>query len=253
MNISWDAEGYKKNFGFVPAYGEAVMDLIDAGPGAACVDLGCGNGDLTAKLAARGFDVLGIDASPEMLELAYAAHPELRFKQADATAFKLDETVDVVFSNAMLHWIDRELQPAALARIAAALKPGGQFVFECGGHACCAQIHEALAKAFAARGLDYRMPFSFYTVGEYAPIVEAAGMRVTYAALFDRPTALKGPNGMEDWIRMFDARPFEGLDDALVDELIAAAVNDLRGTELFQDGTWIADYTRLRMRAVKAR
>ena len=53
MNIFWDAEKYKKDFMFVPQYGAAVMDLLDAAPGARVVDLGCGNGALTEQLAAR--------------------------------------------------------------------------------------------------------------------------------------------------------------------------------------------------------
>ena len=250
MNISWDATGYKKDFSFVPAYGEAVMDLIDAEPGASCLDLGCGNGTLTAELAARGLDVVGMDASPEMIGLARATHPELRFVLGDATSFQLDAPVDVVFSNAMLHWIDAGQHPAALACVDAALAPGGQFVFECGGYGCGARIHEALAQAFARHGLGYEMPFYFPTVGEYAPLVEAAGMRVTDAFLFDRPTALKGPDGMVDWIRMFVRRPFEGMGPALEAELVSEAVEALR-QEMLRDGTWYADYVRLRMRAVK--
>ena len=65
MNISWDAEGYRRNFSFVPAYGGAVVDLVGAGPGARCLDLSCGSGALTAELAERGLDVVGMDASPE--------------------------------------------------------------------------------------------------------------------------------------------------------------------------------------------
>ena len=250
MNISWNAQGYEKDFSFVPAYGAAVMDLIDAEPGASYLDLGCGNGTLTAELAARGLDVVGMDASPEMIGLARATHPELRFVLGDATSFRLESPVDVVFSNAMLHWIDAELHPAALACVAAALAPGGQFVFECGGYGCGARIHEALAQAFARHGLSYEMPFYFPTVGEYAPLVEAAGMRVTDAFLFDRPTALKGPDGMADWIRMFVRRPFEGMDPTLEAELVSEAVEALR-PEMLRDGTWYADYVRLRMRAVK--
>ena len=95
--------------------------------------------------------------------------------------------------------------------------PEGQFVFECGGHGCGARIHAALAREFEAHGLAYELPFYFPTIGEYAPLVEAAGMRVTHALLFDRPTALKGPNGMADWIRMFVQRPFEGMAPGLAD------------------------------------
>lgn len=250
MNITWDAKGCERSFSFVPSYGEGVIDLIDAAPGATCLDLGCGNGALTAELARRGLDVRGMDASPDMLALARARHPELAFVSGDAVDFALDEPVEVVFSNAVLHWIDRERHPEALAHIAAALVPGGQFVFECGGHACCARIHAALARAFEARGLSYAVPFWFPTVGEYAPLVEAAGMRVTFAMLFDRPTKLEGPDGMADWIHMFVKRPFEGLDTAVADAIVADAVEELRA-ELYHDGSWWADYVRLRMRAVK--
>ena len=250
MNVSWDARGYERDFSFVPSYGEGVIDLIEVRPGETCLDLGCGNGALTAALVERGLDAFGMDASPEMLALARERHPDLRFTQGDATTFALERPVDVVFSNAMLHWIDRDRHPQALAHVAAVLRPGGQFVFECGGYGCGARIHAALAREFEARGMVYELPFYFPTVGEYAPLVEAAGMRVTHALLFDRPTALKGPDGMADWIRMFVQRPFAGMEPKLADEIISAAVDSLAG-ELLRDGTWYADYVRLRMRAVK--
>ena len=251
MNIEWDAKGYAADFGFVPGYGAAVADLIDAPAGSRVLDLGCGNGRLTAELAARGYDVLGLDASESMLDLARDTYPELRFIQGDATSFELDEPVDAVFSNAMFHWVDADRQPEALAHVAAALRPGGQFVFEMGGFGCAGSIHEALARAFARRGKKYKLAFYFPTVGEYAPLVEAAGLRVTYATLFDRPTSLKGENGLVDWIHMFDRKPFEGIDEQLADEMIAEAVAELEPTMRREDGTWVADYVRLRMRAVK--
>lgn len=101
MSISWDAEGYERGFSFVPAYGAGVIDLIDVCPGEKCLDLGCGNGTLTAELAACGLDASGVDASPEMVALARERHPELRFEVGDATSFSQDEPVDVVFSNAL--------------------------------------------------------------------------------------------------------------------------------------------------------
>jgi trans-aconitate methyltransferase len=252
MNIAWDAKGYESNFSFVPGYGAAVADLLDVTPGMTCLDLGCGNGTLTAELAARGLDVTGMDASSQMLELARSSHPELRFIEGDATSFSLDEPVDAVFSNAVLHWIDEARQSDALGCVAAALRPGGQFVFEMGGYGCAAAIHGALARAFERHGMAYELAFYFPTVGEYAPLVEAAGMRVTFATLFDRPTPLVGENGLVDWIRMFDKAPFEGVEPALADELIAEAVAELEPTQRSADGVWYADYVRLRMRAVKS-
>lgn len=151
----------------------------------------------------------------------------------------------MVFSNAVLHWIDRERQGEALEHIASALAPEGQFVFECGG-----RVHAALALAFERHGLAYKFPFYFPTIGEYAPLVEAAGMHITDAVLFDRPTALEGTDGMADWIRMFVKRPFEDVPAPLGDEIIAEAVEALR-PDMFHGDTWYVDYVRLRIRAVK--
>ena len=102
MNIDWNVKEYLKDFAFVPKYGEAVLDMIDAAPGTLAVDLGCGNGGLTGKLIERGYRVIGVDASVSMLALARERHPDTTFLQADACTFQLPEQVDVIFSNAGL-------------------------------------------------------------------------------------------------------------------------------------------------------
>lgn len=156
MNIDWNAKGYQKDFAFVPKYGEAVLDLIDAAPGALAVDLGCGNGGLTGKLIERGYRVVGVDASAPMLALAKERYPDTTFLQADACTFQLPEQADVIFSNAVLHWIDAAKQNELIANIAYQLKPGGQLVCEFGGKGCAETVHAALEKIFAAHGLTYR-------------------------------------------------------------------------------------------------
>ena len=77
MNIDWNVKEYLKDFAFVPKYGEAVLDMIDAAPGTLAVDLGCGNGGLTGKLIERGYRVIGVDASVSMLALARERHPDV--------------------------------------------------------------------------------------------------------------------------------------------------------------------------------
>ena len=251
MNITWDAKGYTSGFAFVHQYGEGVMDLIDAAPGSHVVDLGCGNGALSARLLERGYRVTAIDASPDMLERARALHPDIPFVQADATDFSLSRPADVIFSNAVFHWIDEDKQPLLAASLARNLRPGGQLVCEFGGYGCAERVHSALQRAFAARGLAYPRVFYFPTIAQYAPILEAAGLRVTFAVLFDRPTPQQGENGLENWIRMFVKAPFEGVAPDVQDAIIADAVSSLR-TELLQiDGTWIVDYVRIRIKAVK--
>lgn len=248
MNNTWDAAEYESGFSFVHRYGTDVLDLIDAQPGSRVVDLGCGNGALTAQIAERGFSVQGIDASAEMIEAARLAHPNLPFFQADACTFKLDQPADAIFSNAVFHWIDDERQDALLINIARNLVPGGELVCEFGGFGCAERVHRALGRAFRRRGLDYQSGFYFPTIGEYAPRLEAAGLLPDFAVLFDRPTRQEGPDGLRRWIRMFVQHPFEGMDAATVDELIDEAVEELRPMLLRDDG-WYVDYVRIRLRA----
>ena len=111
MNIQWDGEQYTKAFSFVPAYGSSVMELIDFAGADSAIDLGCGNGTLAKKLQEKGLSVIGIDASGELLAIARKHYPEIPFIQADATAFSVEKPVDVVFSNAVFHWIEAEKQP----------------------------------------------------------------------------------------------------------------------------------------------
>lgn len=250
MNITWDAKNYTQNFSFVHQYGNAVLELLDITPGMTVLDLGCGNGALTAKLQELGATPIGMDASKEQLDQAKALYPVLDFIQGDATDFALERPVDAVFSNAVFHWIDQEKQPLMLECITKALKPGGQLVFEMGGYRCGGSVHDALAAAFARRGLDYKMPFFFPTVGQYAPMLENAGLLVTHAFLFDRFTPLTGDDGLVDWIRMFVKKPFEGMDEGLATEIRREAAESLRPT-LHRDGIWYCDYVRLRCRAVK--
>lgn len=251
MNIKWDADRYTENFAFVHKHGMGVVELIERKKGKV-LDLGCGNGALTKVLSDKGFDVIGADASDNMLAVARKNNPELTFIKADATDFVLPEKVDVVFSNAVFHWINRELHPKMLSCVYNAMNDGGEFVFEFGGRGNAEKIHTKLAEVFARHGYDYHTEYYFAGVGDYAPLVEQAGFTVKYAELFERPTELKGDDGLEDWIRMFLEVPFRAVKEKKeADEIISETVNELK-SELYVNGKWYADYMRLRMRAVKA-
>ena len=165
MNIQWEAGKYTENFDFVHRYGESVLELVEAEAGGLVVDLGCGNGALTQKLADRGYRVLGVDDSAEMVAEARALHPGLPFQKGDAVTFQLEEKADVIFSNAVLHWIDGSRQQALARNVAAQLKPGGQFIFEFGGKGCAERVHSSLERQFARRGLAYPWTFYFSTIG----------------------------------------------------------------------------------------
>lgn len=245
---SWSAEGYARNARFVADLGQPVLELLAPRPGERILDLGCGDGALTVKLVQAGADVVGADASAELVAAARALGLDARIADGQALAFGAE--FDAVFSNAALHWMR---QPdAVIAGVRRALKPGGRFVGEFGGHGNVAAIVTALVAALNARGLDgaARVPWFFPTPAEYAAKLEAQGFRVDSVGLVPRPTPL--PTGMRGWLGTF-ANPFlDGVDEAargpILDEVQALLAPSLRD----QSGNWSADYVRLRFAATLA-
>ena len=169
---------------------------------------------------------------------------------ADATEFQLEEKADVIFSNAVFHWIDVNKQEKLISNISNQLKMGGTLVCEFGGKGCAESVHAALEKNFAKRGMRYQRTFYFPTIGQYAPILEKYGLQVEYAVLFDRPTEQKTENGLEDWIRMFVKEPFKNVNETMKNEIIQETVEELRD-KLYIDGKWFVDYVRIRIKAKK--
>lgn len=250
MNIKWNADKYEKGFSFVHRYGEAVLDMVDLPEGSRMIDLGCGNGALTAKLAEKGYDVIGIDDSAEMLQLAEKLHPGIAFQKGDARSFDVDKKADGIFSNAVFHWIDDSDQDRMLENIYAQLVDGGELVCEFGGYGCAETVHLALERSFQNRGLNYPRVFYFPTIGEYAPRLEKAGFQVEEAFLFDRPTPQDGADGLKNWITMFCKKPFERIDESDAEDIIREAVESCRA-DLYHDGQWYVDYVRIRIKARK--
>lgn len=245
---TWSAQGYAENAAFVPAYGEAVVDLLAPQPGERILDLGCGDGALTLEIAKRGAAVLGIDSSVELLAQAQAHG--LETQRMDGQTLTFEGEFDAVFTNAALHWMrDHE---AVVQGVRRALKPGGRFVGEFGGHGNVAAIVTALVAALERRGIDgaAKVPWVFPTAEEWRDRLERRGFRVEISALLPRPTPL--PTGMEGWLATF-ANPFVAeLSPAERNDTLALAVRLLAPALRTSEGQWTADYVRLRFAATLA-
>jgi trans-aconitate methyltransferase len=238
MSSNWDAQRYQSRFSYVWEYGIDLLDRLPLGEGHTIVDLGCGAGQLTAKIAESGAAVIGIDQSPEMIAKARANFPNIDFRVGEATDFSVSEPVDGLFSNAVLHWV-RDA-PAMAACVARALKPGGTFVLEMGGRG---NIQTVLDMIFEVAG-PIETPWFFPSVSEYATVLESAGFEVNMAVLFNRPTEVEGESGLEDWLVMFASAM------NLTAEQRGGIARRLRG-RMYRDGKWTLDYRRLRMIAVR--
>ena len=239
---------YQAKHHYVTAAGADLVEVLAPRAGERILDLGCGTGQLSAQIAAAGAEVVGMDLSAEMVEAAREQFPGLSFVVGDAGDFSFAELFDAVFSNAALHWV--KPPEAALACIAACLGAGGRFVAELGGARNVAAIRRALTDQLAARGFYPQSPWYFPSLGEYAQLVEQAGLRVAYASHFPRPTPLAGESGLRDWMEMF-AETLTGDVPRSMREDLWEAVEDAVRPALYGDGGWCADYWRLRVVACK--
>jgi len=244
---TWDPEQYARDARFVAELGQPVLELLAPRPGERVLDLGCGDGFLTEKLAALGCRVIGVDASEEQVRAARARGLDARVMSGEALDF--EGGFDAVFSNAALHWMKR---PAAVIDgVWRALVPGGRFVGELGGVGCVARIEGALVAALERRGIEgrARSPWYFPSDAEYRGHLEAGGFRVRSIALFERPTPLPGDIGV--WMETF-AQPYlnaVGASERAV--LLDEVRKELRPVLCDAHGVWTADYVRLRFAAEK--
>jgi SAM-dependent methyltransferase len=220
-----------------------VLELLAPVAGERILDLGCGDGALTAELVARGCRVVGVDASPEQIAAARARGVDARVADGQRLAF--DAEFDAVFSNAALHWMTDP--DAVLAGVRRALVPGGRFVCELGGRGCVGRIVAALRAGLARQGVDEAaiQPWYFPGDDEYRARLEAAGFDVDWIALIPRPTPLPGDIG--DWLGTFAQTFIAAARDP--DALIAEVREALRPALCDADGRWTADYVRVRFAA----
>jgi trans-aconitate methyltransferase len=246
-SIEWNPATYAKNARFVSDLGEPVLQLLNAKPGESILDLGCGDGALTIKIAAIGCDVYGIDSSLSQVRAARARG--LRTAVMDGRRLCFRSRFDAVFTNAALHWITPA--ESVVAGVWNCLKTGGRFVGEFGGEGNVAKVRAALHAALGRRGIDPTSidPWYYPSTHEYAALLENAGFAVDRLDLIPRATKL--PGDIVDWLEIF-AQPFIG-SVAAVDrgDYLTEVRRALQPNLLDDSGNWIIDYVRLRFSASK--
>ena len=252
---AWDAGLYDRSFGFVSAFATDMVDLLAPEPGERIVDLGCGTGTLSAAIAGRGAEVIGIDGDAAMVERARALHPALRFEHADGQDFAIEGRADAVFSNAALHWMKEE--PARVIACVAPRRsgPAAGSSPRWGRTGTCGSSPTPSTGRWprrACRPSRWTSPGTFRARAAMSACLEDGGFDVVQLRYFARPTPLDDClDGLADWIAMFGRNFTDAAPAGRVPAVVARTVA-LTRERLCPDGRWIADYTRLRFVAVRA-
>jgi len=229
---TWNPRLYAGSARYVSDLGADVLKLLAPQPGERILDIGCGDGALTEKIAAVPADVIGIDASEEMV--AAARKRGLTAFRESAYDMTYDAEFDAVFSNAA----------KVVKNVRRALRPGGRFVTEFGGAGNVAAVVDGLTEILAAYGVS---PWYFPDTKEYSALLEANGFRVDSIALIPRPTPV--PGDILLWLENFGTsflRLIPATDRPSALERLREA---LRPRLCDQAGQWTVDYIRLRVAA----
>ncbi|KAK7554527.1 hypothetical protein IWX49DRAFT_100408 [Phyllosticta citricarpa] len=270
----WTSKAYNTSASFVPKLTSTVVSYLDPQPSDRILDIGCGDGPLTAQIASAALSgqVLGLDASPSMINTAQAdhtpsKHPNLTFQVADCTKLSkeapevLNGSWDKVFSNAAYHWILRnpETRRDVFVDAFKALKPGGGLIFEMGGAGNVAEVRSTIIAALAKHGIpldEVRAadPWFFPSEKWMAAMLKDVGFNVEKVELEYRPTKLTDDDegGLEGWVRLFGAQLLEKVDEMERAEVVKWVVEVLRSScRREEDGSWWIGYVRLRAIARK--
>jgi len=209
---TWDAAAYAANSAVQQSWAREIIARLQLRGDEHVLDVGCGDGKVTAEIARavpRG-QVLGVDASREMIAFAAGAFPpakiaNLKFQVCDARKIgTLSGRFNLVFSNAALHWVDDH--EAVLRGAASVLKPGGRLVVSCGGKGNAHDVFLALRPELRLRRWreffhPLPAPYFFFSPEDYKRWLPQTGFKTRHLKLVPKDAAYAGAEGLATWLR----------------------------------------------------
>jgi trans-aconitate 2-methyltransferase len=207
----WNPEDYAQNSEAQLKWARELRSRLALRGNESVLDLGCGDGKITADFAATLSQgkVVGVDSSPEMIAYAQrtyptSKYPNLSFACVDARNLNFANQFDLVFSNAVLHWIDDH--QAVLHGASRSLRDFGRLIISCGGQGNAADILRVFAELTAFVGWSayfdgFETPYFFYGQQDYQPWLHKAGFQVRRLELVPKDMNHAGAAGLAGWIR----------------------------------------------------
>jgi trans-aconitate 2-methyltransferase len=228
----WNATDYHHQSSAQAAWAHELIAKLTLRGDERLLDIGCGTGRITALFAdqLRDGKVVGIDASADMIAFAQRAYtrPNLRFVEMQAQALDLDETFDLVFSNAVLHWVPDHVR--VLRGVRRHMQVGGKLLFQMGGQGNAQAVVTAFESVIARAEwrdyfADFVFPYAFYGVGEYAEWLPLNGFTAERVELIPK-TMVHHRDGFTGWLRTtwfpYTDRVPAGQRDKLIEQVAAA-------------------------------
>ena len=243
--MEWNSSLYDKKHDFVAEYGKGLLEYIPDNKEQTILDLGCGTGALTVELVDLGSRVMGVDSSQNMIDKAKEQFNHIEFQVCDALALPFEKEWDVVFSNAVFHWISDH--NTLLANIHKVLKPQGLLICEFGARGNIETIENAFAEVYKELGYEYTPKFNFPTVESFCSLLQDNGFIINNIYDYDRPTILKDKEkGLANWIKQFFVSELSVMPEDM-QALILRKVEESTRDTLWNGKEWVADYRRLRV------
>ncbi|MBD2770618.1 methyltransferase domain-containing protein [Iningainema tapete] len=206
--MQWNPHDYAKNSDAQLQWAKEIRSRLSLNGSESVLDVGCGDGKITADFAQAlpHGRVIGIDSAPEMIDYANATYliENLSFACIDARSLTFSNQFDLIFSNAVLHWVDDH--PAFLKGASLALKPNGRLITSCGGAGDAIDILTAFSEIVTQAPWNayfptFRNPYYFYGTAEYETWLKAAGLKIDRLELVPKDITHSGASGLSGWLR----------------------------------------------------
>jgi len=208
---SWNAKDYERNSQAQQKWARELIANLNLAGAEDILDLGCGDGKITAEIARLVGDgsVVGVDNSRQMIDLAkekYSQnqHPNLSFQVMDASDLSFEECFDVIFSNAVLHWVKNH--KPVIGGLYKSLRVGGKILLRMGGKGDAEGILSIMndlktSNKWAQYFTEFEFPFTFLGVDDYQALLKESGFSINRVELIPKDMTHDGKPGLEGWIR----------------------------------------------------
>ena len=258
MTHKFDGKKYEKASAHQKEWGTRLITEVGLQGAETVLDLGCGDGALTAQIAdlVQQGEVLGIDASQGMID---AARPKerknLTFRKMDINELEFRERFDLVISNATLHWVKDHAW--LLKNVRLALRSGGHLRFNFAGDGNCSNFFSVVKEAmvrdeFKSFFAGFEWPWYMPTVDAYKLLAESSELQDVRVWGENADRFFQGEEAMIRWIDQPSLVPFVvHVPDPVKNSFRNFVVNRMIEKTKQSDGTCFETFRRINISAMK--